>query len=109
MSFSSGLNYFSASNAGAKTSVGANAASLFGWQLLNTTGAVAYVQIFDKVSANVTVGTTAPDLVIGLAANGQIHAQFIQGIPFVSGITIACTTTRNGATGAAVECLFLYD
>lgn len=79
-------------------------------QALNTTAAVAYLQIFNKDGDDVTVGTTAPTLSIGVPASGVLslllsHGQKLRG----QGLTLAGTTTRTGSTGAALDVNLGYE
>jgi hypothetical protein len=93
----------------AKTSVKTSPGQIYGYQFLNTTAAIAYVQVFDASAASVTVGSTVPDIVIPLPGNGTTGAGatlvISNGLAFSTAITIACTTTRGGSVGAAVDCV----
>ena len=100
---------FSASVNATKQQVKGSAGQVYGWQILNTTSAIAYVQVFDKTSANVTVGTTAPDYVIPLPPNSGATLGIGQGVAHANGITIACTTTRTGSTGAVCDVVAFYN
>jgi len=74
----------------------------------NTTAARAYVQFFDALAADVTVGTTTPDFVVGVAANGTTSWNIGKPIRFSTGITVASTTTRAGSTDATQEVCIVY-
>lgn len=71
----------------------------------------AYLQLFDAAKASdVTVGTTAPTLSLGIGANvpfvippGQI------GWDFTLGIFAAATTARANSTTATLDCNFAID
>ena len=88
-----------------------------GWHIVNTTAALAYIQVFDKTSANVTLGTTTADYVIPVPANGSVAAVLGTGdannsaiagsqrVTHALGCTIAATTTRTGNTTAACDVL----
>lgn len=68
--------------------------------IINTTAAVAYVQIFDKAAvADVTLGTTTPDMVLGLSANQATYFADMD-IVFTNGIVLFSTTTATGSTAA---------
>ena len=74
-------------------------------ELANTTAAIAYLQVFWKAAADVTLGTTAPDVVIGLPASGGAVLHF-EGEGWHTGGTawsFAGTTTRTGSTQALVD------
>lgn len=96
-----------------KQQVKGAAGSIFGWSILNTTSAIAYVQVFNALAANVTLGSTAPDWVIPVPANGTTGAGSNGWIPVsilhATGITIACTTTRTGSSTAACDVLMFYN
>ncbi len=73
-------------------------------RLVNTTAAVAYLQIFDKLAAVVTVGTTVAKTVIRLNANEILTLSAPDGIDIGGdGLTLAGTTTATGNTGAAIS------
>ncbi len=84
-----------------KQQVKGSSGSVYGWSVMNTTAAIAYVQVFNALSANVTLGVTVPDWVIPVPANGTTGAGSNGWIPVsilhATGITIACTTTRTGS------------
>ncbi len=92
-----------------KQEVKATPATLFGWHIHNVAAAITYIQIFNKAAANVTVGTTVPDLVLGIPSSGTISQRDALGIDFSVGLTIAATTTVGGSTApgtGAVVALF---
>lgn len=75
----------------------------------NTTGTTAYLQIFSTSASNVSIGTTAPFLSIGMP--GVSKATTTVGVPVVlggNGFSIAGTTTRAGSTGAALHVNIIY-
>lgn len=68
----------------------------------NTTGAAAFVQVFDLAAADVTLGTTRPLFVIALAATtGWQHLSFSEGVVFDTRFSAASTTAAEGSTGSA--------
>ena len=81
---------------------------IYGIALFNTTGAAAYLQIFDADADDVTVGTTVPTASIGNAIGAAFSVEFSKPIRFTTGLTIASTTTRSGATNAAQEVTITY-
>lgn len=89
------------------------AGTVAGWSVLNTTSAIAYVQIFNALAASVTLGSTAPDWVIPVPANGTTGAgtngMLSLSILHSTAITIACTTTRTGPTTAACDVLLFFN
>lgn len=77
--------------------------------ILNTTAAVAYLQVFDADSADVTVGTTTADYVFGVAASGVRDIVLPKPIRHTVGFTVASTTARDGSTGANQEVTITYN
>ena len=80
-------------------------------QFLNTTAAVAYLQVFNLPAASVTIGTTAPVASFGVAASGTQTIPFPRDGWFVggSGCSVAGTTTRAGSTGASQDVNIVYE
>lgn len=81
----------------------------------NTTA--AFVQVFNKASTSVTVGSTTPDFVLVLpgvasasATGSAANIEVGNGIAMSTGITVAVTTTETGSTALsnAVFITFLY-
>jgi hypothetical protein len=64
----------------------------------NPNTAKAYVQLFDALAADVTVGTTVPNYVIPVFANSGTVDDYAVPMKFKNGITYACTTTPTGST-----------
>ena len=82
---------------------------LYGWHIKNTTGAAQYIQLFDKAAlSGVTIGTTVPDLTIGLPANGSNAVSFQVPVNFINGLCAFSTTTAGGSTDAVSDCVFFY-
>jgi len=72
--------------------------------LTNTTGATAYVQFFDKLAANVSLGTDVPKFFIRLGANQQLAILGCEPITLGgSGASIAGTTAPGNAVAAVVS------
>ena len=89
--------------------VKATAGQIYWIHAINLSAAVLYLKIYNATAANVTVGTTVPDLTIPIPSNGGTDgAGFVisiaSGIEFDTAITIAATTgiadNDSGATGA---------
>lgn len=90
--------------------VKATAGQVYSIHTLNTTAAVAYLQLFCKPSASVTLGTTAPDAAIGLAASGIADVTLPVGACNAgTGLSVAGTTTATGAVGAALAVALSYQ
>jgi hypothetical protein len=72
---------------------------LAGYNASNTNSTAVYLQFFDIASAgNVTVGTTAPVMVLAIPGNGVIDGVQVSPVPFQNGVVIAATTTPTGST-----------
>lgn len=71
-------------------------------ELVNTTGSVAWVQVFNALAANVTLGSTVPLFSIPLAAtNGFDTLDFgPNAMDFDTGLTLGATTAVAGGTPA---------
>lgn len=68
--------------------------------VINGTAAACYVQQWDVLSANVTVGTTAPNRILFVAANSEAADDIpAYGVAFTTAWVFAITTTATGATG----------
>ena len=79
------------------------------WQLVNTTAAEAFLQIYDAVASSVTVGTTTPKASIPIGANAtEVGPANVDGeIPLSNALTLAATTTRGGSTSAPIDVLMV--
>ena len=87
----------------------ATAGRVYWIHVINLSAAVLYLKFYNKTAANVTVGTTVPDLTFPVPSNGGTDgAGFVlpipNGIVFNTAITIAATTgiadNDAGAPGA---------
>lgn len=87
------------------TDVVTGPALLFNILGFNTNGAVVYIQFFDAVAADVTVGTTAPKFVIPLPSGGGYSDVYVCPEAFRNGISIAVTSTATGAGAPAAPAL----
>jgi hypothetical protein len=100
-----GWTYWSTSHENSNTDLGttivavkASAGTLGGWFVYNPNAAVAYVQIFDVASGSVMLGTTRPNLSIGIPAGGAANLEIVNGVKFSTAISIAAATTPSGAS-----------
>ena len=104
--------YFAALAAADQNVKSSGAGKLGGWHLYNANNYDVFVQVFDKASnAAVTVGTTPPDLVLVVPANGVLDAPPSDtGVDFDLGIVVAATITAGGAGAPGVGILanFFY-
>lgn len=85
--------------------------------LYNPNTATTFIQVFNKASASVTLGTTAPDYVIALpgvasasATGSAANMEMVMGIAMSTGISVAATTTATGSTAPTntLSATFLY-
>ena len=81
-----------------KQTVQAGRTLVYGWNIHNPNGSAAYVQLFNKLAADVTVGTTVNDYSILVPANGNAYADRNRPLEFDTGCVVACTTTEAGNT-----------
>ena len=77
--------------------VKATAGQVYGLHVMNLTAALLYFKIYNAIAANVTVGTTTPDITIPVPGNndsdgGGFTWSIPQGVAFGTAITVACTT-----------------
>ena len=88
--------------------VSQNSIVLSGILFHNDDGAEAFIQLFDALAANITVGTTVPDIVIRLAADSFLAVDCID-MKFSTALTFVVTTTAEGNTGGSANhvCLMI--
>lgn len=97
---------FSAAVTGTKVQVSAVPVDIGAYHMLNNAAAITYVQVFYKLAADVTVGTTVADAVIPLPVSGGATINFSgQGWRTRGPLTLASTTTRTGNTTATTDVL----
>lgn len=80
--------------------------NLYGFLFENNSETDAvYVQMFNKLAASVTVGTTVPDFTYKVPAGAVFgkDAQEFAIDTFSIGLTVACTSTRTGAVAPAAD------
>lgn len=78
----------------------------------NPNSSVAYVQIFNATTGNVTLGSTAPSDIVPIAATSTGGwAKSPVGDQYATAISVAATTTYNGSTApaTALPCSFDYN
>jgi hypothetical protein len=94
---------------GTLTRVAGPNSTLTACRAMNTTAAVAYVQIFNAAAAaDITLGTTIPTWVVTSAASVPSADDGLpsDGIEFPLGMWAASTTLHSGSTGAAQHVRF---
>lgn len=103
-SASGGLTRFTGSVGATATALKASAGQLYSLVLANPNASAVWVQLFNKATGSVTLGTTAPDWSVMVPAGGVVVWNNDLGLAFGTAISFACTTTRAGATGPAATC-----
>lgn len=106
-----GTTFFDDSVVEVKQSVVAGPVLLFNILGYNSGAAASYIQFFDALSANVTVGTTVPKFSIPLPITGGYSDVYSLPEGFRTGIVIAVTATATGAgapnAGALVKLTYV--
>lgn len=82
---------------------------VFNFTCFNPDSSIAYIQFFDALTANVTVGSTAPYFVLPLPAGGGIDSQLICPRVFRTGIVFAATSTSTGSSAPGADCIVQFD
>lgn len=80
------------------TQVKSTGGQVMGWYVFNSNTVTVYMQVFNAIPTNVTLGTTAPYASYGIPAGSGANVLSERGIQFSTGISIAFTTTRSGST-----------
>lgn len=75
----------------------AAAGSLYGFDIINDNVAAMYVQLFDLATGGVTVGVTAPKMVLIIPPHGAQSVMYTFPVSFATAMTYACTDTATGA------------
>jgi len=95
--------YFDSNADNSAQAMKAGAGKLYKLHVINSNAADAYVQLFDVASGSVVVGTTTPNYVVFVPAEGAVIEDFNPvGMAFSTAITYAATTTATGAGDPAV-------
>lgn len=85
--------------AGTVINITSGAANLYGWAAFNPHSAVCYLQIFDLAAADVTIGVTAPTIVIPVATlKDNTSIASVPTYAFATRMSAASTTTVPGST-----------
>jgi hypothetical protein len=108
---SGGVSFASGSVGATATNIKTSAGQIYGWYIGNSNSTAVYCQIFNKTAANVTLGTTAPDMSFYIPATAAANLMNDIGIAMGTAISIAFTTTRTGSTAPTntVDYNFYYD
>lgn len=97
-------------DAGAKATVIIGEGNLIGIQVLNNQGAATFVQLFDALLANVTLGSTNPDWEFSVPANTTTAFNPLPGpgLKFRTGIVVGAATAEKGGTPSAAGVQVFY-
>lgn len=102
----------SVTTANGLTSTGQNIITTSGHVLLGWTfavgGTACFVQFFNTAIANVSVGTTAPNLVVYVPASTGVTATFYYPVAFSTALSIASTITATGSSTCTVAAAAIY-
>lgn len=94
-------HYYNGGLAQTKQTVFTGQGNLYGFELENNSSSDdVFIQFFDKLAANVTVGSTTPDMTFRVPA-GANFGKDVQDMVvkyFKLGCVIACTSTRTGGS-----------
>ena len=104
-------NYFAnAAVTNTVVQVKATSTQVFGWNVGNGGTAICYLQMFNNIPANITLGTTVPNAVVQVPVGGlniqpnpgsRVFGGQADGMIFGSGLSIAFTL---GPTPSATAC-----
>lgn len=105
---SGGSTFFSSLGTCTLQQIKGAAGQLYWINVISLKASVLYLQMFNKASASVTLGTTVPDLVFPIPTSGNTNGAGFNfsvpnGIAMGTGISFAVTTTETGATAATVN------
>lgn len=101
---------FQTRDLGAKATVTIGEGNLMGVQVLNNQGAAAFIQLFDALIANVTLGSTNPDWEFSVPANTTTAFNPLPacGLKLRVGLVAGSATAEKGGTGSAAGVQVFY-
>lgn len=79
----------------------ASAGQVGGHMFYNPNSSVSYIQVFNVASGSVTLGTTAPTMVVPIPPGAAANVEWANGIAYGTAISFAATTTATGNTAPA--------
>jgi hypothetical protein len=98
-----------------KVVVATVASTLYSVEINNTanTSVNSFVKLYDKATGSVTIGTTAPEVILKAPAATTVTYQFDLGVAFGTGIVMAALNSAGTAgttsPGSAVIVKLVYD
>jgi len=89
----------------------ASAGLLYGYYIYNPNSTAQFVQIYNVASGSVTVGTTAPLIMLTIPPESAANLMLPIGITFSTAISTAATSTAggNGAPTSSLDAVFWYN
>jgi hypothetical protein len=97
---STSVDFDSALSASVSAALGAsNSPRVFACENLSDAGKV-FLKAFNLAGGSVSVGTTAPDIIIPCAKNERIEVRYGGGITFDTGLAFIGTLEQPGTAGA---------
>lgn len=95
---------------GAKATVTIGEGVLTGIQVCNAQAAVCFIQLFDALIANVTLGSTNPDWEFSVPASTSTVTLCVPtcGLKLRTGLVVGSTTAEKGGTGSAAGVQVFY-
>ena len=99
LGYPSGTKLFSdTDNTGTAVGVASASSTIYEIEVDNSANAAAsYTKLWNTASGGVTIGTTAPDMILYLAASASKVFVFPAGLVFGTAITLATVTTAGTA------------
>ena len=100
LGFPSGAKFFTDTDSeGTVVAISAASATVYAIEVDNSgnAGAASYVKLWNTAAASVTLGTTAPDMVILVPASASPTLVVPKGIVFGTALSIATVTTAGTA------------
>ena len=89
--------FFNSALLGTVTNVKTSAGNVYAWSIGNPNSSVAYVQVFNALAVNVTLGTTTPSYSIPIPASSGSNFTIPVPVGHSTAISVAATTTATGA------------
>lgn len=87
----------------------ATAVLVFNFLCYNPNGSAAYVQFFDALAADVTLGSTTPYFVMPLPPSGGLDTALVLPKRFRTAVTYAVTGTATGSSAPGSDCIVQFD
>lgn len=104
LAFASGFVFNETALTNTVKAIKATGATVRAYELVNTGNEDVYVKFFFLVPGSVTLGTTAPDVILMIPALKTRRLLLSVGAVYPTALSVACTTTKGtaGTTAPAV-------